>query len=162
MKKVLPVIIILIIIGFGAYLVLSGGKVNFTGTGFNVSKTITNKSETFVGDLKAAIKRGIPFKCTIKQENMEGTGYMKNKKYYAEITRNGKEGYILISDNCMFTWDKGKPQGVKMCFDRDIWETEETGAPQGEVNCTMTPVSDSLFVLPTNVNFIDMDNPPQE
>jgi hypothetical protein len=163
-KMIFKGIVGLIIVGVMAYLYLTGGKLQMTGSGFSISKTITNKSETFIGDLKAAIDKGTPFKCTFKNpDGSSGTGYMKNRNYYGEITMQGKAGYILMLNNCMWTWDKVSKQGAKMCFTGDIWDTAgQTGstssAPKGEYTCTSGSVDDKLFTVPADVNFIDADS----
>jgi hypothetical protein len=165
MKKIIPVIVVIAVIAIGAYSYLTGGKVTLNGNGFSVTKTLTSKSETFMGDLKSAVLKGVPFKCTFKTtQGTEGIGYMKNKQYYGTLTVDGKSGYIIMRDNCMWTWDKISKQGVKMCFEGDIWSTQgqASDSKSGDYTCVLDEkISDDLFQVPNDVKFIDADNPTE-
>lgn len=166
MKKVIPIIVIGAIVLIGGYSYLNGGKVTMTGNGISVSKTLTSKSETFIGDLASAVKKGEPFKCTFKtNQGVEGTGYIKNKQYFGDLTVDGKQGYIIMQGNCMWTWDKTTKQGAKMCFEGDVWDIQSQQSAENTGNYTCTTdlaLSDSMFQIPTDVKFIDADNPIEE
>ncbi len=101
-------------------------------------------------------------KCTWSTGDFSATGYIKGGKYYTEVMQQGKPGFMIMKDNCMWTWAKEEKQGVKMCFDpteaEDMWEYEGGGSPTDvNLKCVPTVVSDSKFVLPSDVKFMDMD-----
>jgi hypothetical protein len=156
MKKglIIKIVVVLAILGVGAYLLLSGGTVNFTGNGINISKTST----TFTGSIKAAVEKGIPLKCTMPKNAATGievtAGYIKGKRYYGEVIQNGKPGYIIMSDNCMYSWVKGTKEGAKICFEGDIWEQQ--GSSNGNYDCKSAVFSDSIFTPPSDVTFREM------
>lgn len=151
MKKYLPILIGVFIVGIGAYAYLTGGQLSFTGGGINISKT------TYTGTIKDAVEKGIPLKCISTQEDATAKiGYIKGKKYYGEVVQKGKPGYIIMVDNCFWTWEKGAKQGAKMCFEGDLW-TEQGKAPEGMFKCESANVPDSMFTPPSDVQFLDVD-----
>lgn len=156
MKKILPIIVVVAIVGIGAYLLLTGGSVSLTGGGINISKT----AETFSGTLKLAVEKGIPLKCTYKVNDQNfGTGYIKGKKYLGEGTINGQQGHVLLVDNCMWSWTEGKTQGAKMCFEptngKSIWDQQ--GAGDIQYTCSPAVITDAMFVPPTNIQFMEIN-----
>lgn len=156
MKKglIIKIIVILAIVGVGAYLLLTGGTVNFTGNGINISKTTT----TFTGSIKAAVEKGIPLKCTMPKNSTTGievtAGYIKGERYYGEVIQNGKSGYIIMTGNCMYNWVKGAKEGAKICFEGDIWAQQ--GSSNGNYSCKSAVFSDSIFTPPSDVTFREM------
>ncbi len=152
--NIIKIVVIIAIVGVGAYLLLSGGKVNFTGNGFNISKT----SETYTGTIKAAVEKGIPLKCTAPKDETTGievvAGYIKGKNYYGEIIQKGEPGYIIMTGNCMYSWKKGASQGAKMCFSGDIWEQQ--GSSNANYSCKGAVIPDSMFTPPSDVTFLEV------
>ena len=169
MKKLLPIVLVvaLIVIGGGAYLFMNQGKTTVpSGSGTPASKSA--KSDTFMGTLKEAVALGVGMKCTYKVEGNEYEGYVKGENYKGTIkTAEGKEGGVIMKDNCMWTWTEGESQGVKFCYDETDVETEETDVweqPQGTVgpditySCVPFAVTDAQFTPPADVNFLDMES----
>lgn len=163
MKKALPIVILIIIVALIAvgWLFLGKGKggVSVPVPG-EIKKETGQEGESFTGKLKDAVARGLPMKCTYTQDSTTGTSYIKGSKVYAEIAGQGKEGYIIMVDKCMWTWNKGESQGIKMCFEENVWEGEEgagSAPTEAEYKCTPTIVSDSQFNPPANVKFMTME-----
>jgi len=166
MKKTLPIIIILVVIVAalaGWFLIGKGKKATDQGDGQRTGQEEA-KGESFSGKIKDAFTRNIPLKCTYKMDdNNFGTGWIKNKRYYGEITANNKQGFIILVDNCMWTWDKDKAEGVKMCFDveegESIWDEMESQDNQfkDDYNCSPSVVNDAVFTPPNNIKFTDLD-----
>ncbi len=151
MKKILPIVIILLLVGGGAYVFLNRG-------GANISQI---SQEAFSGSLKLAVEKGIPMKCTYKiDENNFGTGYIKGKNYAGEVSMNGQKSKILLIENCMYTWNENAKQapGAKICFEptsgKSIWD--QAGEQNTNYNCSPTIVSDSMFAVPTDIKFMDV------
>lgn len=161
MKKFLPIILIVIItiLAVGTWLFLGKGKGGVSLPG-EIKKEAGETGESFSGKLKEVVARGIPMKCTYSQEGNTGTSYIKGSKVYAEISAQGKTGYVIMVDKCMWSWNKGESQGIKMCFETNVWEGEgEAGAAatEAEYNCSPALVSDSQFNPPTNVKFMTLE-----
>lgn len=105
MKKVLPVIIVVAVLVVGGLLFVKKGK-QPSVPGEVGPEAPFPKEQGFTGRLKDAIAQGVPMKCTWKQNGFSGSGYVKGNKYYGEVAIEGKQGYIIMKDNCMWTWSK--------------------------------------------------------
>lgn len=165
MKKSLPIIIILAIIvaGLVGWKFWGKGKTALT-PGETEQAQEQTQGESFTGKIKDAFMKNIPLKCTYKMSDDNfGVGYLKNKKYYGEVTANGKVGYVIMVDNCLWSWSKEQPQGIKTCFEpeegQDIWTDFEESQQAAEVDyrCAPAVVADSLFNPPADVKFMDVD-----
>jgi hypothetical protein len=144
---------------------LSGGKDQGTG-----GQGASQGQGPFNGTLQAAVKLGIPMKCTYTVEGMEAEGWIKGQQYRGKMkNQQGQVGEVLMKDNCMWTWDETKGQGVKMCFDpeenQDLWdpqtwdetETEGTQPPDVDYHCNPAVVTEAQFQPPANIEFMDLD-----
>ena len=167
MKKTITIIIILVIIVaalVGWKFMGKGKKVTNQGNNQQTTQQET-KSESFTGKIKDAFMKGIPLKCTYKKDDQNySTGYLKDKKYYAEVMSAGKMGYIILIDNCMWAWNKeGNQDGVKMCFaqqqNEDMWSSFEQNQKSADFdyNCVPTIVNESVFTPPTDIKFVNVD-----
>ena len=157
MRKFLPIVIILLIVGVGASLFLAQGGNFLKGTGINVPKT----NEAISGSLKLMIEKGVPMKCSYKiDENTSGTGYIKGRKYAGDVTVNGVTSKILLIENCMYTWNEAAKEalGSKICFEptegKSVWDME--GETQANYTCTPAIFSDSVFNIPADIKFMDV------
>lgn len=166
MKKLLPIVIFIALIGVGAYLFLNKGAQN-TGDTTNTEATSQEATapETFSGTLKEAVKLGIAMKCTYKVEGNEYESFIKGENYRGKIkSAEGKTGEVIIKDNCMWTWTDQEAQGIKTCFEAtasestDVWEQPQGAVGMG-VNYTCLPaaVTDDSFIPPSGVKFMDID-----
>lgn len=166
MKKILPIIIILVVIvaALVGWLFLGKGKKNVNQGGNQQTSQEQTQGESFSGKIKDAFMKNIPLKCTYKMDdNNFGVGWIKSKRYYGEITASGKQGFVILVDNCLWTWDKEKAEGVKMCFDveegENIWDEMESQDNQFNDNydCVPSVVNDAVFTPPSNIKFTDLD-----
>jgi len=156
-KKILPIVVLIVVIAVGGWWFLGKGKLKVSMPG-EIKKEEGVGGEEFVGKLKEVMAKGIAYKCEFKNDYMSGTGYIKGKKYFAEIASEGQEGFMIMRDNCMYNWRKGDKQGVKMCFDPEMQEGmmgEGQGSPEGEYVCRPAVIADSKFELPSDVQFMD-------
>lgn len=164
MKKAIPIIIILVLVlGVGAWWFLGrgGGGVTLPG---GIEKEAGEEDESFTGKLKQAIALGVPMKCSYTQGDFTGTGFVQGRKYYGEVSNQGRKGYVIMKDNCMWSWTEGQDQGVKTCFETDMWEEQEGQQVQvpieAEYHCAPVVFPESKFDPPANINFLDMDQLP--
>jgi hypothetical protein len=170
MKKFLPIIIVAGIavlgLGFVAWNYLGKGAVTLpVSAPVVVEKEAGEEGGEFVGKIKEVVARGVPMKCTYAQGDYSGTSYIKGEKMYGEVSQAGRGGYVIIKNNCMWTWNQGENQGIKMCYEEDFWEMSEEYAQEGqtsvpteaEYRCVPAVISDSQFDPPASVNFLDME-----
>jgi hypothetical protein len=161
-KSLLPIIVIIAALVIGGLFLSQRGKQEVSVPSEVGEEVPAEKEgEAFTGKLKELLGLGQALKCTWQHEGSSGTGYIKANQYYGEIISEGGEGYVIIKNNCMWTWSKEEKQGVKMCFEPekgeegDLLDTE--GSPQGDFTCVPAIVSDAQFNPPTDISFIDID-----
>lgn len=163
--------IILLIIGAVVLVGLGGAAWYFTKKQNPVSSEKTelpvaveefeSAEESFTGKIKEALLKGIPMKCTYEDPlGNKAVGFIKGKKYYAEITSQNKASYLIIKDDCLWTWSDQEAQGVKLCFEPEegeesVWDSES--APQDEYHCVPGAVDDSRFEPPAEINFMNLE-----
>ncbi len=171
MKKIIPIIIAVVVVGAGvvSWFYFGGKTAKESGKQEAGQQEEVKEGESFSGKLKDMVMRNVPLKCTYSDgEGNSGVGYVKNKKYYGEITTKDGTAYVVMADNCMWSWADKEDQGVKMCFDveegEDLWgdwenmdEEARLNTPQGSYSCRPATVSDSLFNPPQNIKFMDMN-----
>jgi len=164
MKKVLPIVLVLVAILGGVYLLKGSG-----GTGGTGGTGGVGKSDLFTGSFEAAVKLGVPMKCTYKVEGNEYEGYVKGKNYRGMIKgADGSIGEVIMKDDCIWTWSQDEAQGIKTCLDStDMEEGEEDvdiwSQPQGstamdmEYNCLPAAITDAKFTPPSDIEFLDLE-----
>lgn len=165
-KKLLPVVLVVVAAAVGAYFFLGRGKT----PGLSVPGT----SGVFEGSLATAVSKGVPLKCEWKQDDANfGTTWVKGEKLYAEMTAGGKVGYMIAKDNCTWTWDATK-KGAKFCVEKvnydELTSTSAEGgetkeAPTGEMpsyKCSPAAIQDSRFDVPSDVDVTDMQQMMQQ
>lgn len=164
MKKILTTLAVGAAVIVGGYFLI-GGRLPFMG-----QMPGSNKGgDGFSGTLKMMADKGVPLKCSYKvDEKNYGVGYMKGKKYAAEVVVSGKPGHVVMIDDCLWSWSDEQNKGAKMCFKADngksLWEPDENNAPatqgvgkQPNYTCMPTVVTDNTFALPDKVEFLDTD-----
>lgn len=171
-KKYLPILTIIIValIFVGVILKQRGITVSKNPVQQTVEKAVERAEEVFTGSLKEAAERGVPLKCTYKQEENEFEGVLKGKSWHGKMkSKDGQMAEVIIKDNCMWSWnptDKTN-QGAKICFEdknataggenQDIWEKSDVDNPDIKYTCLPANVSDSEFEPPKEIQFIDLN-----
>ena len=162
MKKLLPIILVLVVVGVIVFIFMNRGS---SDTSVDITTSDSLTSDTFSGALKDAVKLGVAMKCTYKVEGNEYVSFIKGENYRGIIkTTEGTTGEVIIKDNCMWTWSEEEVQGIKICFDEsdpetaDIWEQPQGAiGPNITYTCLPTTVADTEFTPPSNINFMDLD-----
>jgi|GEM_PF-1054560 len=180
MKKLLPVLIpfIVVIIIFGGWFLFSRSKgIDMNNGAGNQNQGEVQKEEdgSITGRLKDIINQNMPLKCSWSDgQGNSGTAYIKNRKYYTELKNaDGKEGFMIMLGSCLWSWEAGGNQGIKMCFSEEeseaMWDESDeeiaTGTvrtPAGDYHCAPGVFSDSVFSPPGNINFTDFDQMMQD
>lgn len=119
----------------------------------------------FVGSLTDALKVGRALECTAEIEGNTSTFYIKGGKLRGEATYEGKKVGYIFRDNCFYYWQEDESQGMKMCWEEEEeaanWE-ENLEAASKEWNCKPKTISDSMFNLPSGVEFLDLSEYMQQ
>jgi hypothetical protein len=124
----------------------------------------TGGDQPFSGTLKAAVAMGVPMKCTYTVEGAEYEGYIKGEQYMGKVKVGDKMGSVIVKDNCMWSWEEGATQGVKLCFEPEegseetIWDSSDTAELNMSYTCRPAAVTDSQFEPPNDVQFMDLDS----
>ncbi len=184
MKKMLPIIVVVLIIGaIGGYFLVqrenlpvdqivdSEGSQDIDWSdqeGVQEDIGVEDDAEDiYTGTLKYMVGLGIPLRCDLQTADYSGTTWVKGESFYTEVDSDGQTGKIIFKDDCLWNWSEGESQGVKMCFDPEEAEEiisgqtdspETTDLPTGvEYNCRPAAITDAKFNPPSNVEFMDMD-----
>ena len=162
MKKVVLILIILAILGGGAWYFTRSKPGVMTGTP-------TTKTEEFSGTLAQAMKLGVPMKCDWQTSEGSGESYVKGEDMYVKTMVSGKTGFMLKKGNCVYTWSEVEKQGVKFCQEPTAsGATTEPVQPDSgsykaegvdmnvQYKCLPDVFSGDRFDLPADVQFTDM------
>ena len=163
MKKVLPIVLVVIVVGIVGFFLMNRGD-----GGVSIDKTPAglNEGETFTGSLIDAVKLGVAMKCTYEVEGNEYEGYVKGTNYRGKMTTaEGEIMEVIVKDNCMWSWSEEENQGIKTCFEETEMEAEEGGiweqsGASADINyrCVPAAVTDAQFTPPANTEFMDLDS----
>jgi hypothetical protein len=174
LKKAAPLVgggLIVLVLAFGAWYSLGRGDSELlpameVGDEAAV-ESVEDDPGTLYGSLKEALARRVPMKCLYEDaQGNSSVGYLKGEKYYGEITSAAGTGFIIVKDNCIWSWTKDEDKGFKMCFDpmegeaagegeASIWDNE--ALYQDELNCSPAVVADSQFDPPVEVEFFGFE-----
>lgn len=173
MRKFFPIVIVLVLAVLLSGCDLLQKKEESTGESTSSTKESTTKEEGYSGTLEKMMGLGLPLKCTWKRdENYHGISYLKGKKSYGEVTAQGKTAKVIFKDDCMWNWEEGNAQGIKMCFEpSEAEEVSGEGVSEGgdwadkekmqpsdiEYNCRPAVITDDKFNPPGDVQFMDME-----
>lgn len=166
MKKILPILVVLLLLGIGGYFFMSS-KGTLPKTPLN-----TGTSNAF-DSIQDALSKSLSLKCVYKDEQgIQTTTYIKGGAVRVNmegIKDNEQPGSIILKDKKMYMWNEVSKTG----FTYTITEPEVTpgtespkvdnkdssvlaGIEKYKDSCKTEVVADSLFVPPTDVKFQDM------
>lgn len=169
MKKIIIIVVGVLLIGGAAYFIFGSKNTEDTGEDMmeassGEAKNIVEEVEegAFTGTLMAAVKMGVPMKCTYEVNGAEYEGIIKGEQYKGSVSMpDGRTGNVIMKENCMYTWAEGEAQGMKLCFtdeEQSMWDqTDTTENFPGTYNCLPSVVTDADFELPAGVEFMDLD-----
>lgn len=181
MKKILIILIPIIILGgAGAWYVsqsnkeITPGNTETSPKSADTAQEDKEESKSITGKLSEIVNLGTAVKCTWNHEetNTSGTAWIKDKKTYTEVTTPEGEFNAITKDNCVWSWGETLGQGVKVCYEdeediftpdsedvEDMMENRELVEPPTDVDykCKKTPIADSKFNPPENIEFISLD-----
>lgn len=186
MKKLLPVVVLVILFGAGGFFYLNSRGMVPKLSGSN---TTNQAGSGIVSSIRDALTGSKSIKCVYTDEQgIQTTSYVKNGAVRVMMTATGDSpDNILMKDQTMHMWSAiGKTGFIyklekstdKIAEDSEKGEKVENGegAKNGDDqqesvlaeiekyknSCKAEAVDDSLFVIPTDVKFQDMDSLRQQ
>lgn len=183
MKKILPVIVILVLLGVGGYFYL-----NSKGTTPSELVNKTEKENVF-NSIKDAMSRSMSLKCIYKDEKgVETTSYIKGgavRVMMTNTTDTEQPNNFIMKDKKMHMWSDINKTGFVFEIDEPVgtpaptFEVEkglepekQPGAEQQESvlaqiekykdACKTEVIADSMFTIPTDIQFQDMKTLQQQ
>lgn len=165
----LTVTAVVVTIGAIAFvLIANGGKNNGIDLGKIGHKTITAATSEEVKVLLTSAKAGdYDAKCTYTDENGDSTIYISGAaKMRVDTTINEKPGHVLRLGDAGYVWADGQKEGSKLPFKSESStsskyspDTFASKVDQYHVKCeSVAGLDDSLFTLPTDVTFVDVNS----
>lgn len=163
MKKLLPIIIVVVLVvaGVGGFLVM--------GKGGKSSSPLSSATGTF-SSIKDALSRSMTLECEYSDETgRKVKSYIKNGAVRADVVSSNVEesGSTIMKDKKMYFWNAQGGFTMTLPDDQGTAEgQEESKNSQGKElledleryknQCKTSVVSDSLFTPPSDVKFQDM------
>ncbi|KKS30535.1 MAG: hypothetical protein UV00_C0030G0001 [candidate division WWE3 bacterium GW2011_GWF1_42_14] len=179
--KIIGIVLLLILLLGGGYF---GYKtLKKTSTDIDSSGSLTNQikgegqeSESFFsGKITDLISLGKSVKCTYTMPEQKGTTgagtfYVSGTKMRGDSTitmsnNTSVESHIISIDGTMYMWSPVMPRGYKIVVDKELLDTEnaadlpeeaKTLQESFDYKCLPWIPDQSLFELPTDVEFVDL------
>ncbi|MFA6981776.1 MAG: hypothetical protein WC243_01995 [Patescibacteria group bacterium] len=155
-KKLMVAVAVLVIVGLGAFLFLKnkGRNTELDETG---SK---NEFDTFTGSLKEAAALNVPMRCKYTVDGVELGSMIKGKNFKGSvITPEGNRGTVVVLDTCLYSWEDGQSQGLKLCSEKeDVWIYGNTDLVSESYVCFAGSIPNSEFDVPSTIEFLDMSS----
>lgn len=176
MKKIVPVLVVLILLGVGGYFYMSS-KGTIPKTPFGTASNSTG-GNVFTS-IKDALSKSMSLKCVYKDEKgAETVSYIKGGAVRVMVTETGdteQYGNILMKDKKMYMWSDKTKQGFTLMIKEpeNISPVPESGNKEAQKTndqesvlaqiekykdaCKVEVIADSYFTVPSGVQFQDMD-----
>lgn len=172
------IIVILLVLGFGVYktTVNTVSKGNQATIQDNAAESttadVTSEEVSASSSLRELLASGQSQTCTFTSSdgstNTEGTVYAASGRMRGDIssTTEGKTiaSHMIVSDNQLYVWMDGEANGMKMAFDLNKIQDEETKQKtvdldeKVEYQCRGWVGDPSLFDVPASVMFTDLSS----
>ncbi len=191
MKKILPLIILILVLIFVAFFVYKPKSevpsTKSTSPGMTVGEGVVEK---FSGSLMDLFNSGKAMKCTSTFKTDDGTmstlAYVSKEKTYAETMYKSTAGeemanYAIFDGDWMYSWDDTK-KGTKMQISKleelgddtevtydeeemdetDFSEVDKSVEMDADYSCEPWSVDNSKFSPPADVEFMDFEEMMQQ
>lgn len=165
MKKILPIIIVIAVLGVGGYFYMNS-RSSQSPSQSGAQKT----AGSVFTSIKDAISKSIPLKCEYTKDGKKTTAYIKGEQisttYDIDAT---KKGHVLVLGKTTYFWEDGKTEGSKMTItDEQIKQGQEMvkksqkedtveQLEQYKQDCKQEIVANSVFEVPSNIKFVDLN-----
>lgn len=163
MKKFLPIILVLALLGGAGYFLM--GKKTAPANQARPTPSPQEKTGGAINSIKDAMMGMQPIECVyadengnqitarVKGENIKVSGYAASE--------TGTKGNALIKGNTMYIWEEGTASGMMLTYDKETAAGQEGNKKDEMVqnldkykdNCKSGGFSDSVFEVPGDVKF---------
>lgn len=176
----------LVVVGVAIFILNPFGK-----SSENQSKTSTDSSQkadtasnskSIKGTLKDLFARGISMECTFNRTDevgiTSGKVYLAGKKMRGEFESQLRDGQnletsVIRNEKYSYTWNSSQPQGTKIKIEDPDTLAEDSTSNEKQVqfaldddsvnyNCKPWNADNSMFVPPTDIEFVDLSVKTQE
>ncbi len=177
MKKIVPIIVIIfLLIGAAGYLFFTqkGKSSGLSGDTATQPKSVAEQG--FVS-IREAIAKKISLKCEYPDDKGNiVTSYIKGEmvRVMGYLSGEGDQGNMLMRDNKLYIWDDQTKKGTMMMLSQPtgIQSAEKSNQTTSLTDkktetienmekyknyCKVEAVADSVFTVPTDVQFIDWE-----
>ncbi|MCA9342925.1 hypothetical protein KC950_02860 [Candidatus Saccharibacteria bacterium] len=167
--------LVVIVVAVGGFFVINNLSDNESSDNSEVVSSESSET-TELASINSLLARGENAKCTYNYtddagNNSQGTAYFTNNRMYGDFSVNQTDGTSLQSkvlrlDNTQYVWDSTTNEGYKI--DLSVIETQEGEYTESteqneavdqdqefEFKCVSWDVDESLFQVPSGINFID-------
>lgn len=166
---IIGIVVVMLIAASGGFYMLNQSKKSVDTTTATTAQS-SSSDNAVIASIKDALAGTASLSCEYTDEQGRQTkSYIKNGKIRADIVAPKVEesGIVIIKDQTMYFWNV-KKEGVKMTFSKEMLKDaagQQNATQQKEFmdnleqykeHCKQATVSDSLFVVPTDVTFTDL------
>lgn len=169
MKKIIIILIILILLGVGAYLLMGRSYQPPTSqVPVSQNKPTSSGTQTIQGTIKSLLSAGKSQKCTyssnLESGSVGGVVYIANGKMrgdFVSVTEQTKiNGHMIVDSGFSYIWTDMNKQGIKMAIDQKVQPTGTSANSQTpDINqtfnytCQTWTEDNSMFTLPSDISF---------
>lgn len=176
-KKVIwGALIVVIALSIGGYLFAQKNVIQPNNESVEVTTTpvFPVDEEFFIANeqksLKDLLALNIPQQCTFSEGSNKGMAYVANGNMRSDFTTsvNGYNitGHMIVQNNTGYIWTDGETTGFKVILTEtqtekaqgDNTTTHLDVNQKGNFTCSAWVVSESMFTLPANITFTDLDD----
>jgi outer membrane lipoprotein-sorting protein len=135
------------------------------------SQTQNQEDKGIFSSIKDAFNRSLTLRCEFTDESgQKSVNYIKNKMIRTETLQDGKQIYGLFRDNKMYLWGPDSKQGMVFNLDDmngqgqpgvdNVQTTDDiiSGLEQFKDKCRVDNVADTLFAVPSDVTFSNLND----
>jgi hypothetical protein len=178
MKKIVGILLIILVLGVGAYLLMKKSPQSSTNQAPVATQNKPDSTkQTIQGTLKSLLSAGKSQKCTYSNKaesaSINGTIYITSGKMRGDFVSGTEEkkvnGHMIVDGKFSYVWSDLSKQGIKMAYDPN--EQAPTSVPANTNNqtpdinqtfaytCQGWTENNTVFVPPTDITFSEFAMP---
>lgn len=176
--KIIALVVAVIVIAGGVYWFMPKTQTGVTPNDKSAMNSEVKDSKsnsepaTKASSLKDLLALGTSQKCTFSNEGSEGTFYVSKGQSRGDFSSNAggttTKGHMISDGKTSYVWMDSQPKGFKMSLEAAQKAQAESNykapAPSAGIDynknmnysCQSWSADDSMFAVPTNIEFTDM------
>ncbi len=169
MKKILPIIFIVLLIGAG-YFLLNNNKTEKKPSKEKIQEAVNQKKQDVVQEIKEMAYKNVSLKCIYETpEGTKVTTYLKGKdQIRSKIENKNQKSETIFLKNKIYVWDNNTKEGMILNVNQNIKNENEKIKIENpdkyleelekvKAKCSQTILSDNIFQPPADIKFQDLD-----